>query len=69
INKMATGNQNLYLIILQALNLAGNFAQRGNKRHRVVVISELATRAKATAHLSTFGFCQNKSLTRKTKRA
>ena len=38
INKMATGNQNLYLFKAQRFNLAGNFAQRGNKRHRVVVI-------------------------------
>jgi len=35
---MTTGNQNLYLIILQALNLVDNSAQSGNKRHRVVVI-------------------------------
>jgi len=35
---MTTGNQNLYLFIFQTHNLAGNSAQSGNKRHRVVVI-------------------------------
>jgi len=38
INKMTTGNQNLYLFIFQTLNLAGNYAQSGNKSQWVVVI-------------------------------
>ena len=38
INKMTTGNQNLYLFNIQTLNLAGNYAQSGNKSQWVVVI-------------------------------
>jgi len=38
INKMTTGNQNLYLFIFQTHNLTGNFAQSGNKSQWVVVI-------------------------------
>ena len=38
INKMATGNQNLYLFKTQRFNLEGNFAQSGNKSQWVVVI-------------------------------
>jgi len=38
INKMTTGNQNLYLFNIQTLNLAGSIAQRRNKSQWVVVI-------------------------------